>query len=275
MQHRFEYFEPLDGEPPKHRASEFWEVLFRARNILKGRGRADLLAGASILNEIHAYSAFRDPLYACIDNWAPQPFRTPDGSFAEAMPAPDEVDGYVHNMDRIALSDWPQLPNAQWHELFAILALSYVEKMHHEELEQAEGNLPAWMPRLDDAGLNERAYDYLTMANHALSVADGLLNNLKKISERGRKAVEVRHKAKTGAFKGRVIALYAEKHGNRSIRDAASRIMRELIECGELVIDQSGLGVSFNGQPALQTADPQNRVERWIAQYKKSVREKQ
>jgi hypothetical protein len=174
-------------------------------------------------------------------------------------------------MERIDLSAWPQLPNAQWHELFAILALSYVEKMHHEERQQAECTLPQWMPRLDDTGLNERAYDYLVMAKHALSVSEGLLFNLKEQSERGRKAVEVRHKAKTGALKERVIALYAEKHGTRSIRDAASRIMRELIDCGELVIDQSGLGVFFKGQPVLQTDDPQNRLERWIARYRKSV----
>jgi hypothetical protein len=268
MQHWFEYFDPLEGEPPKHRASEFWEVLFQARNLLKDRTREEVLSGALILNEIRANAAFQEPIFDLIENWAPRPYKLSDGSISEAMPAPDEVDGYVFNMGRINLAEWPQLPSAHWHELFAILALSYVEKMHHEEQRQESASMPAWRPRLDDAGLNEEAYEYLVLAKHALSIADRLIHTKKEISGRSRKAVQAHHNAKTGALKARVIQLYAAKYRNRSIRDAASRIMRELIELGELVINESGLGVFFKGQLVLQTDDPQNRLERWISQFK-------
>lgn len=273
MYHRFEGFDPLNVPCPQHHASDFWDVLYKARQLLVSRSRDELIAGMEVLDSIAHRRDLPDPRREQTKHWAPMPYTLPDGTTCEAMPALDDVDALLRNRDRIALAEYEQFPAARWHELFALLALSYVVQAHITETALNDPARKGTPLELTDAGVEHLTRECLEIATHAVNAGEGLRQEAGQIKQavakRASKAASMRH-APTQALKARVIALYSEHYSKRSNREAARLILDRLIKDGELVPDSRGYAYTFQGKTAMRTEEPQHRFAVWIGEFKRS-----
>ena len=123
----FKHFEPLTGKLPERYDYIFAELADRARRLVAGRGSDEIKAAARILSEIHRAPGYRDPLS---EELKQAPIATMlYGEEVEVIPASNEVEALYKNVGNVPLADYPDFPNGQWHELFAVLALSYMDQI--------------------------------------------------------------------------------------------------------------------------------------------------
>lgn len=265
LTHRFEHFDPLTGELPDPYAAMFFELVHRARSLLKGRTSEQIKQGALVINRIYRDPKFVDPLYQAFRE---EPIRTRMfGQKIDAIPSFTDVEALYKNIGNVLLAEYQEFANAQWYELFAILALSYAEKVCSELHAQASWMPDGWLPKITDSQIDDVAQEYFGLARQAITYAETLKhqqNTVKRLSsEQNRHAATARHKP-TGKLKAAVLALHKEKYTNRSNRDAASRILKELITLRKVTHDWETHQLYFENQLVLQTDDPEHRFEIWI-----------
>jgi hypothetical protein len=247
----------------------FFELVHRARMLLKDRTSEQIKQGAIILNQIYRAPNFIDPMYQALEQ---EPIKAQMfGQEIEVVPSFNDVEALYQNIGHITPAEYPKLPHVQWYELFAVLTLSYAEKVCSELHNQATWPSNHFLPKPTDSQINDIAQEYLGLARQALTYAESLRNQettvKRLISEHKKKAINSKHANKTGAFKNEVLRLYFEKYLTRSNRDAASRILKELADTGTIRIEPHTL--FFGEKPVLNTDDPENRIEKWIGEAKK------
>lgn len=272
LTYRFDLFDPLMGELPERYVFMFIDVVLRARVMLQGRTTEEIKQGAFVINKIARDPAYVDPLWKSLKE---PPIKTMLlGKEEEILPSYNDVEALYQNIGNISLVDFPILPNVQWHEVFAILALSYVEMVFYELHSQEAWPPDHWLPRITDAQIDIHAQEYLGLAKQAITFADVLINQTatvrKLASEQTSQAARKRHQSGSGPLKAAVLDIYQEKYTARSNRDAAHRIFEDLTLQGRLAYDGHTTKVNFDNSPALQTDDPEHRFEIWIGRANKS-----
>lgn len=278
----FKYFDPLAGKLPERYDWMFAELAERARRLIAGRSAEEIEAAARVLNEIHRAPGYRDPL---TDEIKQAPIASVmHGQPVQLVPASNEVEALYKNVGNVSLAPYADFPNGQWHELFAVLALSYMAQIcgavHAKGTWQETikdkwlGNVhPNPLSQPTDAEIDTKANDCLALAQQAISLAEAIKNQAGMVrslrSEESSLAARKRHESGSGPLKAAVIALYQEKHRARSNRDAARRIFQELQQEQRLQYDAESGKVLFDGKFSLQNDDPEKRFEIWIGQANK------
>lgn len=270
LTHRFEHFDPLTGELRDPYAVMFFEVVHRARSLLKGRTSEQIKQGALVINRIRRDPKFVNPMYQAFRE---EPIRTRMfEQEIDAIPSFTDVEALYQNIGNILLAEYQEFPNAQWYELFGVLALSYAEKVCSELHAQASWPPNHFLPKPTDSQINDFVQEYLGLARQAITYAETLkrqANTVKRLSSKqSRHAAATRHKP-TGKLKSAVLALHKEKYTNRSNRDAASRILKDLITLRKVIHDGETHQLYFENQLVLQTDDPEHRFEIWIGEANK------
>lgn len=265
LTHRFEHFDPLADDLPDPYAVMFFEVVHRARNLLIGRTSEQIKQAALVINRIYRDPKFVDPMYQAFRE---EPIRTRMfGQEINAIPSFTDVEALYQNIGNVLLVEYQEFPTAQWYELFAVLTLSYAEKVFSELHNQATWPSNHFLPKPTDSQVNDAVQGYLGLAMQAITYAETLkhqANTLKRLSsEQTRHAATTRHKP-SKKLKAAVLALHQEKYTHRSNRDAASRILKDLITLRKVTHDGETHQLYFENQLVLQTDDPEHRFEIWI-----------
>ena len=270
---QFKHFDPLAGQLPDPHAILFVELIHKARKILHGFSSAEIAEAGLAIRHIPQDPRFIDPL---IEELKGEAIKTSfNGTELEVIPTTNEVDAVFQNIGNIDLSKYISLDKFGWAQVFAIWALSYGEKIASDDatLQSWPENSP--FPKPTSERVSQIIQEYFQEASHAMTLAEVLIKqeSLQKtlLSARNRNAAKQRTSKTSAPLKERVLSLYAEKHQNRSNRDAASKIYNELLSLGEISFNHSTNQLAFNNQFALQTDDPQKRFEIWVGQYKRKA----
>lgn len=262
LKHQFEHFDPLAGELPEPYAPMFFELVHRARTLLKDRTSEQIKQAAAMLNSICRDSHFVDPMYQALEQ---EPIKAKMfGQEIDLVPSFNDVEALYQNIGNIALAEYSELPDARWYELFAVLTLSYAEKVCSELHNQATWPPNHFLPKPSDTQINEFAQECLGLARQAISYAE----TLKLQTEQKQRASEKRHQP-SNELKTVVLALHQEKYTQRSNRDAARRILEDLIRLGKVKHDEETGRLYFEGKIALRGDDPQHQLEIWIGKASK------
>lgn len=278
----FKHFDPLTGKLPDRFDWMFAEIAFRARRMLSSRSTEEIMAAASILTQIHRAPGYKDPLWEELEQ-GPIPTMM-YGEEVQLIASSNEVEALYKNICNVSLSNYSSLREWQWHEMFAVLALSYMDQIC--ALVDAQENWvpdieskwlpgkvqPNPFPKLTDSFIENKVSDWLILSQQAISFADALQNQEEIVrnlrSAESRQAARIRHEGGSGSLKEAVIGIYQEKYQTRSNRDAARRIFDDLRMQQRLIYDETGK-VIFEGHKSLQTDDPEKRFEIWIGQFKR------
>lgn len=265
LRHQFEHFEPLTGELPEPYAPMFFEVVHRARTLLKERTSEQIKQAAAMLNRIYRASSFVDPLYQALEQ---EPIKTKmSGQEFDVIPSFNDVEALYQNIGNITLAEYSGLPDARWYELFAVLTLSYTEKVCSELHNQATWPPNHFLPKPSDTQINEFVQECLGLARQAITYAEMLKHQTEQ-----RQRASAKHHQPSNELKAEVLKLHKEKYTNRSNRDAARRILRDLIQLKKVKHDEEIGQLYFEDQLVLQTDDPEHRFEIWIGQAKSPKR---
>jgi len=263
MKCKFELFDPKQGPLPAKLSLLFFDVLHRSRTLLSRRTTDDIRAGAEVLSAIPSHPNYRHLDYDILDT-KPSAVVYPDGETARAWPAPDDVTRLTHNVERIKLADYPQFKKGQWYELFAILALSFIESAIREDRRRHE-NTPAWMGTISDESIDRYVAELASQASQAVAAADALYTQTKLKSIGGQK----RHAA-DDPLKSVVTKLAAAKYSQRSAREAAKRVFAELEASGRVTYDLNSKKLNFDGIHVATNDDPAERFAKWIGKHRSS-----
>lgn len=256
---RFNHFDPIDGILSARLGTRLFEPLYLARQLLSDRTREEVRVIAQILDKNRITTNIPATRPTESGNPAMQvPLES--GEVVEAWPAPDEVTLLQASMASLNLLPPGANSKLKPHELFAVLALTFIDQACMEEQRFTDSSAPAWARPTNDV-LTQQIESYALQASRATAVANGLY--AAQLAQRAEKSMagQARHKG-TKALKTAVQALYAEKYQNRSKRDAARRIYDELSRNGSITTIESR--VSFQGEIALHNADPAHQFERWL-----------
>jgi hypothetical protein len=269
--HRFQHFDPLTGELPDPYGIMFFKEVHRARNLLKGRTSEEIKQTALVINQIQRDPKFVDPMYQELEQ---APVKVPTlGEDVEGFLLSDDVEALYNNIGNILLTEYQEFPYAQWYELFAVLSLSYVEKVCNELHAQAERTLDGPALQNPELFIKNVADECLGLARQARAYAESLFKQettVKRIiSDQKRKAINKRYADKTGPFKEEALRLYEKKYSQCSNREAASRVLKELTMTGAVRVEPHT--VFFGSDAALHTDEPEKRIEKWIAEVKKKL----
>lgn len=278
----FKHFDPLADKLPESYDWMFADLAARARRLIAGRSHEEIEAVARILNEIHRAPGYRDPLWEEIKQ-DPVP-SVMHGQPVQLVPASNEVEALYKNVGNVSLAPYTDFPNGQWHEVFAVLALSYTGQVCgavHAKENWQETIKDKWLGhvhpnpfyRPTDAEIEAKANDCLALAQQAIGLAEAIKNQSGLVrdlwSKESSQAARKRHESSSGPLKAAVITLHREKHQARSNRDAARRIFEELQQDQRLQYDAESGKVLFDGKFSLQNDDPERRFEIWIGKAKK------
>jgi hypothetical protein len=279
---QFRHFDPLSGKLPERYDWMFAEIAYRARKMLSSRSLEEINAGSKFLTELGRQPGYVNPH---IEEFKQEGIPTILNEVeVNLIAASNEVEAVYKNVGNVSLDKCDGLPNAQWHELFAILSLSYLENVcacvHAQQTWE-----PYWeskwlpghkspnpFPRLTDDDINKKVNDWLVLAHQAIGFADALNNQeelVRKLrSTQNRQAITTRHAKGSGPLKAAVLELH-KKYQSRSNREAARRIFEELRLEQRLEYDEVTGTLTFDDKVRLRNDDPVKRFEIWIGQSKK------
>lgn len=259
LNRRFSHFDPVDGILSARLGTRLFEPLYLARQLLGDRTSEEIRAIAQMLDENRLTAKL--PAMRPTESGIP-PMRVPleTGEIVEAWPALDEITLLQANIASQDLSPPGKPTTLKPHELYAVLALTFIDQACLEEQRFADNSAPGWARPTEDV-LTQHIEFYALQASRATAAATGL--HTAQLAQRAEKskAGQARHKG-TKPLKTAVQALYAEKYQHRSKRDAAKRIYDELSRNGSLTTVESR--VSFQGEIALHNADPAHQFEKWL-----------
>src|SRR5687768_5303104 len=181
----------------------FFELVHRARMLLKTRTSEQIKQGALVLNRIHRDPKFVDPMYQALRE---EPIKTRMfGQEIEVIPSFNDVEALYQNIGNIIPAEYLELPNAQWYELFAVLTLSYAEKVCSELRNQATWPPNHFLPKPSDSQIMNTAEEYLGLARQAITYAE----TLKHQTEQKQRASAKRHQP-SNKLKAVVLALHQD-----------------------------------------------------------------
>lgn len=277
----FKHFDPLTGKLPERYDYLFVEVAVRARKLLSKRNIDEIHAAAKILSEIHRAPGYIDPLTDELKQ--PTVSTILFGKETELVNASNEVEALHKNIANVSLAEYSNFPNAEWHELFAILTLSYMEKICGAvySKENWQSILESkWLPGIKqenpfpkptDERIDQLANDSLLLAKQAITYAETVHNQeetLRRLrTQESSNAAKARHHNQSGPLKAMVLDYYQQHYQSRSNRDAARRVFETLKHNGILSYDEVSGKLVFQGKVCLQTDDPEKRFEIWIGKH--------
>lgn len=279
----FKHFDPLEGKLPDRYDYLFAELINRARKLISNRSYDEIHAAAKILSEIHLAEGYKNPLSEELKQ--PTVSTMLDGKETELVVASNEVEALHKNIGHLSLMQYTDFPAAEWHELFAVLALSYMEKIfsavHSKDNWQAMIE-SKWLPGIKqpnpfpkptDEMIDLFANENLFLTQQAITFAEtlhGQQQMLKDLrAQESSDAAKKRHQNLSGTLKAIVIDTYHQNYQSRSNREAARRIFSDLIKNGVISYDEISCKVLHNSKVSLQTDDPEKRFEIWIGQFKR------
>ena len=279
----FKHFDPLAGKLPERYDYLFVEIAARARKLLSNRNVDEIHAAAKILTMIHRAPGFVDPLADELKQ--PTVSTILFGKETELVVASNEVEALHKNIANVSLAEYSDFPNAAWYELFAVLTLSYMEKICGAVYTKEN-----WQPMLESKWLpgikqenpfpkpteeriDQLANDSLLLAKQAITYAEMLhsqgevLRSLR--AQESSNAAKKRHHDQSGPLKAAVIECYQQYYQSRSNRDAARRVFADMKQKGLITYDEASGKLMHEGKVCLQTDEPEKRFEIWIGQFKK------
>ena len=253
MPYIFLYLEPKDGVLPGQLAVQFFEVLHRARKLVEDRTTEEIRAGAKILRMIPNHPEFRDPDYEAFTE-VTSALTLPNGEVINAIPAYDEVTKLTRNIGNVRLASSVGFKKAHWFEIFAILSLTFADRAAFIDSVRKEG-----AREISDSEADEEIRELTEKAKRALDVAERLKSETLKRSEGGKKV-----HSKLDPLKDAVLQLAATKYLKKTNRDAAKRIVQELLNSHRLAYDEKTNHLDFDGKRVATTDDPEARFAKWI-----------
>lgn len=217
----FEYFHPLNGEPPNTLHSHCKDITYKARTILKSRSIADLHNIAAAINWITSHESVRNVVLDSLikdaehlDNNKEPEYQ---GNISTAMYA---IKFYQlkHSLPDTTVN------NLQWHEIYATLALTFLDQALNDE--HYYSTWPDDDEWLHDWRILSHSVEWIIEAMEAITFAEGLLSiktnidsTKNKLSERNTAAAIQRH-SKTNIAILELAKLFGS--GNfKSMRNAA------------------------------------------------------
>lgn len=237
MTHGFERLNPAKCEPlPKYMWMTFFDITFRARGILKGRSGREIKAICKVLNTISRSPGFENPSYEFFRNWQPVDITSPTGDKLSVMSSASDAGELLHNINRVKLEKIPNPPKALWHELFAVMALSFVDKAVWIE---AEPNGGAWgllnLPPRTQSSIEAELAQYAITGTEAVAVAESILRQDKALEAEFEQVTKKRKEvaSKGGKAKGKkteqlvaeLIAFDRKQGPFKSAREAVTRFV--------------------------------------------------
>lgn len=224
----FQHFHPLKGSPPNDVHWFGGDIVFRARALLRGRNLTQIKAILSVANWLIAHSPVKalaleelEKLIISIDEQksaSSKKRKSKPEAHIESQNVKLDLGSDVTALrlcvDRFNLSEYPNIPDLRWSELFAALALGLIDKAKDDEEFYGRGGE-------DDTGyfyayrVSTHVSFWLMFAMDAVSSAEGLAKELqiasvakaqalaensKKISLRNKKAAIEKHAKTTSAL---------------------------------------------------------------------------
>jgi len=240
-----EDFDIFNGKLPPIIESGFGDQLERLREILKNRNLTEIYYGLDSLNWM-------------LKKGGELEFEASIKEVEEKGQAfLSRVKALKYFSEQFDISEQSHFQNAKWSDYFALLALAYILESLHS------GN--SGVKDLDDFVFTGQypfkldwpveCMDAICTSERFLIIENSPSNTTQIMSERGKKGGK-RKAAKFANVMKNCITLYSEKYYNRSNREAAKRILKEL---------------SIEDLEVFSTDEPENTVERWISRYKKGL----
>lgn len=250
----FKFFHPLKGDHPNTLSIYSHDIVNRARNILAQRSLSEIKKIAAAINWMIDHKKVRDHLFDQLLKMADE-IESTDSAYSGNTYTPYY---YLKTYQTYLEMPHTDVANVQWHEVYAVLALTLIDKAADDE-----GYYSGW--HIADDWLHEwriqsHASTWIMEAMEAITWADGLLAKQNTIDEAKQKlssrntAAAIQRHAKTndailelaemyqsGNFKSmrNAAQIYSEKHPEKVSHLAHYNRVRTLTE---------GLSKFLNGQ---------------------------
>ena len=266
----FKYFSPKLGVLPDPYAVMFVEQIHRARKILVSFSDEAIKAATIAINKVVRDESFVNHRWEDLKN---EPIPTLiNGEIMDIVPSTNDIETIYKNIGNVRITDHIQLPGFSWPQVFAAITLYYPELIMELLETQANWKSEHIKRQISDEQIISFANEFIQDAKQAITIAELLLNqdSMQKQfqSQQTRLAAKIKHEKTSIPLKNLVIAEYVENYQNRSNRDAASKVLKSLIDKNLIQNYEKKNQIIFNGVIALQTDDPEKRFEIWIGQYK-------
>ncbi|MCB1938896.1 MAG: hypothetical protein KDE64_06815 [Rhodocyclaceae bacterium] len=264
---RLKFLDPVNGVLSPKLSDYLFEPLYKARQLLSHRSKQEVAQIGEALDMLWRAPGFTPRSPEEFSNSPPMQLALESGEIVEAWPHPDEVAVLEARIDAVDVSAIGGPPHLKKHELFAALALTFIEQscvLEDRLKKQTETSL---FP-INEIYVLEQAQHFGTIASRAVSIAERLRAEDKKHQTRSSLGGTSRQIV-TKQLKEHVLKLHDELFLGRSARDAATRILAILKNDGSIETG-SGNRLYYAGSPALNTDDPNKRLEKWIGDHRKT-----
>ena len=268
--YHFKYFDPKNGTLPEPYAVIFAELNYRARKILEPFTSDEINLSIQSINKFTRDKAFVNYLWEDLKN---EPIKIPIlGKICDVIPSTSNIEAIFKNMENIHLKNFVDNPNFDWPHLFASIALFHSELISNFLHTQAMWKVGDIFPRPTNERLNNFVSEFITDTKQAITFAELLIREKQIQSIQASKAAKQRFAKTSDPLRDLVIQAYIDKkYQDRTNRDAASKIFKELQDSRIIVFDSIKNQTLFNNNIALTTDDPTHRFEKWIGEYKKNL----
>lgn len=260
--HRIETFDPKDENEPTRNTVPLDGILARARMLLKRRSADEIHAGIELINWLLRAPDYLRRGFGHFTAGADVPPVGPDATVRWLVQS--DVVALARCVDFLAVPQTRTFPDPRWHELFAILALCYVDQVLREERARAAGN--------DESSGDDdsrRLWTSFSLARQAISLAE-------QLAEEAHSADQPRTKTRNPfreSLKSLVIATAREKHGALSKRKAGFAVFKDLEDAGRIRYSRKTGELHFDRQHVLTNDDPAHRFSIWIGKARKKQAE--
>lgn len=240
----FNHFHPIKGTPPREASWIGGEIIFRARSLLRNRNVKHIRAAIGVVNWLIEYSPARELVWkdltkdaefqAFLENESTKktkPKVTFDEISRDWYTAVNSLRTCINEYD---LTGYPHIPNLRWSELFAILALSLIDKAVDDEKYYGSWKEDGDFDFMHMYRVTSHVMVWLVMAMDAVAQAEGLsayeeaskyidADIQNKISLRNKQAGILRHaKTNDAALK---LSDYYRGGQFKSIRECVQRFI--------------------------------------------------
>jgi len=264
---RFIHFDPVDGILSARLGTRLFEPLYLARQLLSDRKAEDVPAIAQVLEHVWRQPGFRFPR-PTEDAIPSMKVALESGEIIDAWPCADEVAVLAANIDHLDLDGVAAPGQLKPHELFAVLALSYIEQACSEEQRFLDDAAPVEL-RPTESLLAEHVDHYAYAALRAVSIGARHRTEQEKRRASASRGGQAR-RATAKPLEKAVLGLYEARFTAKSNREAARLILKELQHTGRITFENE-TRLLFDGEPVLSTDDPQKRFEKWIGAHRKLI----
>lgn len=255
----------LAGDLPPSLALRFFDVVHRVQVLLKHRSSNDIEAGARVLARIGRHPKFRNQDFddfGTPGTWVP----LPNGESVECWPVSTRISQLRYNIDKVDLRDFAEFEDGKWFELFAILACICIEQAKHVDALRGKRDPILGHPISDD-NVDEMLEELVLEGREAISVAESLQSEVRKLRARGSRAHDKRR-----PYKMCVIEMMRAMYPTLSASEAARHIFLELTRSKRLRYDSKTRQVFFEGIQVGQNEDPEYQIKKWVLEARKKAK---